>query len=202
MYIGDSTSEGQISTNYIPNPRKRLDAALKKVGVRTLYPEISGARSTLETYHGIANGATVAQDHVSSGYNGCWILALGTNDAANAVTSPTDAATRINRMMNIIGNQPVMWVAAITLLSGGQYAESGMEKWNHTLLADCERHPNMRVYDWPDKAKRKWFIPDGIHYYSPGYVARNRDIAQDSCMPFHSTGLRARPAWCSEAHRR
>jgi hypothetical protein len=36
----------------------------------------------------------------------------------------------------------------------------------------------MRVYDWPDKAKRKWFIPDGIHYYSPGYVARTHDIAQ------------------------
>ena len=24
---------------------------------------------------------------------------------------------------------------------------------------------------------RKWFIPDGIHYYSPGYVARVHDFA-------------------------
>ena len=30
----------------------------------------------------------------------------------------------------------------------------------------------MRVFDWVGHAKRTWFIPDGIHYYSPGYVAR------------------------------
>jgi lysophospholipase L1-like esterase len=178
VYIGDSTSEGETSTNYIPNARKRLPAQLRKVGVKTLYPEISGARSIVETYEGFPNAATVARDHLDSGYNGCWILALGTNDVANATTSPVGVTTRIDDMMKVVGHQPVMWIAAISLLSSGQYAEAGMQHWNQELLKVCKRYPNMRVYDWPDKAKRKWFIPDGIHYYSPGYVARTHDIAQ------------------------
>ena len=52
-----------------------------------------------------------------------------------------------------------------------------MQQWNQDLLAACRRYPNMRVYDWAAHAKPKWFIPDGIHYYSPGYVARTHDIA-------------------------
>jgi peptidoglycan/LPS O-acetylase OafA/YrhL len=184
VYIGDSTSEGQVSTDYIPNPRKRLAAVLKKVGVGTVYPEISGARSTLETYNGIPNAATVAQQHVSDGFKGCWIFALGTNDVDNAVTSPINVPTRIHNMMKIVGHEPVLWIAVISLLSSGPYSEAGMQKWNRALLADCKRYPNMRVYDWPDKAKRRWFIPDGIHYYSPGYVARNHDIAQGLVRAF------------------
>ncbi len=184
VYIGDSTSEGQISTDYIPNPRKRLDAVLKKVGVQTFYPEISGARSTLETYQGIPNAATVAQQHISDGFKGCWIFALGTNDVDNAATSPVNVSTRIHNMMKIIGHRPVLWIAVISLLSSGPYSEAGMQRWNRALLADCKRYPNMRVYDWPDKAKRKWFIPDGIHYYSPGYVARNHDIAHGLVRAF------------------
>jgi peptidoglycan/LPS O-acetylase OafA/YrhL len=184
VYIGDSTSEGQISTDYIPNPRKRLDAVLKRIGVQILYPEISGARSTLETYQGIPNAATVAQQHISDGFNGCWIFALGTNDVDNATTSPVNIPTRIRNMMKIVGHQPVMWIAVISLLSSGPYSEAGMEHWDRALLADCKRYPNMRVYDWPDRAKRKWFIPDGIHYYSPGYIARNHDIAQGLVRAF------------------
>ena len=184
VYIGDSTSEGQISTDYIPNPRERLEAVLKKIGVQTVYPEISGARSTLETFEGIPNAATVAQQHISDGFKGCWILALGTNDVDNAVTSPVNIPTRIHNMMKIVGRQPVMWIAVISLLSSGPYSEAGMEHWNRALLADCKRYPNMRVYDWPDKARRKWFIPDGIHYYSPGYIARNHDIAHGLVRAF------------------
>src|SRR5262249_44490902 len=83
VYIGDSTSEGETSTDYIPNPRLRLPAQLAKFGVTTTYPEISGARSIIETFQGYPNAPTVAQQHLSSGYKGCWILALGTNDVDN-----------------------------------------------------------------------------------------------------------------------
>jgi peptidoglycan/LPS O-acetylase OafA/YrhL len=177
VYVGDSTSEGEISSDYIPNPHQRVGAQLAKVGVKTFYPEISGARSIIETYDNFPNAATVAQAHISAGYHGCWILAIGTNDVANATVSPTGIQPRIDRMMSIIGHQPVMWIDLITLLSGGDYSEAGMEQWNHALLAACQRYPNMRVYDWAARAKQKWFIPDGIHYYSPGYVARSHDFA-------------------------
>ncbi len=184
VYIGDSTSEGEISTDYIPKPRQRLGARLAVVGVKKLYPEISGARSIVETYDNFPNAATVAEDHISAGFHGCWILALGTNDVANATTSPIGIVPRIDRMMHVIGHQPVLWIDAITLLGSGQYSEAGMQAWNEQLLSACHRYPNMRVYDWAAHAKRKWFIPDGIHYYSPGYVARAHDFANGLVRAF------------------
>ncbi len=179
VYIGDSTSEGETSSDYIPDPRKQLPAQLADVGVTTTYPEISGARSIVETYEGNPNAAEVAQAHVSDGFNGCWIIAMGTNDAADvAAGSNVGLKDRIKQMMSIIGHQPALWVDAVTLLQSGPYAESGMEQWNQDLLDVCARYPNMRIYDWSAVAKPKWFIPDGIHYYSPGYVARSHDIAR------------------------
>jgi len=178
VYIGDSTSEGEISTDYIPDARQRLPEQLADVGVTTFYPEISGARSIVETFEGYPNAATVAQNHISAGYNGCWILALGTNDVDNINTGSTiTLPTRIARMMSIIGHQPVLWIDVITLLSDGPYSEGQMQRWNTALLQACHRYPNMRIYDWAAHAKRRWFIPDGIHYYSPGYVARSQLIS-------------------------
>jgi len=177
VYIGDSTSEGEISTDYIPDARLRLPEQLADVGVSTTYPEISGARSIVETFEGYPNAATVAQAHISDGFDGCWILALGTNDVDNVHTGSTIGyAERIARMMSIIGRQPVLWIDTITLLSDGPYSEANMQQWNAALLSACRRYPTMRVYDWAAHAKRRWFIPDGIHYYSPGYVARTHLI--------------------------
>ncbi len=185
VYIGDSTSEGQISNSYIPNPHKQLAAQLAKVGVKTTYPEISGARSIVEVFEGHPNAATVAREHIAQGYHGCWILAMGTNDSADvAAGSNVGMVARIQRMMKIIGNRPVLWVDAISLLSSGPYAESGMQRWNQDLLNACSRYPSMRIFDWAVHAQRKWFIADGIHYYSPGYVARNHWIAHGLAEAF------------------
>jgi peptidoglycan/LPS O-acetylase OafA/YrhL len=185
VYIGDSTSEGMISTDYIPNPTQRLQAQLGDFGVGTVYPEISGARSIVETFQGQPNAATVAQNHVSAGYKGCWIVAMGLNDVDNQNTGGNVSyAERIDRMMSIIGHQPVLWVDAITLLSDGPYKESDMQKWNATLLATCKKYPNLRIYDWASRAQRKWFIPDGIHYYTPGYIAKTHLTAQALATAF------------------
>jgi hypothetical protein len=154
--------------------------------VRTTYPEVSGARSIVETFKGIPNGATVAQDHIAARYHGCWILALGTNDAADlAAGSEVGLKTRINRMMAIIGNQPVMWVNVLTLPGSPQYyGEDGMKHWNEDLLAACRRYPDMRVYDWAAHAKPSWFVPDGVHYTTPGYERRTRLIARGLVKAF------------------
>lgn len=179
VYIGDSTSEGEISTDYIPNRRQRLAAQIGDVGVKQFVPQISGARSIVEIYEGHPDAASVARQEVADGFHGCWILALGTNEAADvAVGSNVGLDQRIARMMKIIGDQPVLWVDAVTLVQSGAYAESGMQQWNADLVADCPRYPNMRVFDWARYAKARWFIPDGIHYYSPGYVARAHDISR------------------------
>jgi peptidoglycan/LPS O-acetylase OafA/YrhL len=173
VHIGDSTSDGLISPDYLPNPKQRINAQYAKVGATTFIPEISGARSIVETYENQPNAFTVAQQLMRSGYRGCWVLALGTNDTADvAVGSHVGLATRIREMMTLIGDQPVMWVNVKSLLVSGPYAETNMAQWDSTLLQACAHYPNMRVYDWAAAAKNRWFISDGIHYTSLGYAWR------------------------------
>jgi hypothetical protein len=135
------------------------------MGVTRFIPEVSGARSIVETWHGFPNAYTVAQQLIRRGYHGCWVLALGTNDTADvAVGSTVSLAVRVQRMMSLIGSQPVMWVNITSLLASGPYSEANMQQWDRALLRACPRYPAMRVYNWAAAAKPNWFIPDGIHY--------------------------------------
>jgi hypothetical protein len=179
VYIGDSTSDGEASAEFVSNRRLRAPAQLFKVGVKTTHMQVSGARSIYETYHGIPNAVTVAQQEVTHGFHGCWILALGTNEAADvAAGSRVGLRSRIGRMMSAIGDQPVMWVNVLTIAGSPEfYGESGMRQWDDDLLGACPKYPMMRIYDWAAHAKPGWFIPDGVHYTSEGYVARTRLIA-------------------------
>ena len=135
VHIGDSTSDGLISPDYLPDPRQRIAAQYAQVGATRLITEISGGRSIVETIDGQPNAYTVAQQLVRDGYRGCWVLALGTNDTADVyVGSKVSQATRIQRMMSLIGNRPVMWVNVKSLLTSGPYAESQMQLWNSALI--------------------------------------------------------------------
>jgi len=189
VYIGDSTSDGEALADYVPNPRLRLQAQLAKVGVSRTIPEVSGARSIVETWHGFPNAATVAKQHISEGFHGCWILALGTNDTADVQAgSSVGLSARIARMMAIIGPQPVMWVNVLTLVHSSPYTEDAMLQWNNDLLVACQRYPLMRVFDWAAHAKPGWFIPDGIHYTPAGYAIRTRLIAHALVKAFPKDG--------------
>jgi hypothetical protein len=192
VHIGDSTSDGLISPDYLPDPRQRIAAQYAQVGATRLITEISGGRSIVETIDGQPDAYTVAQQLVRDGYRGCWVLALGTNDAADVyVGSKVSQAARIQRMMSLIGNQPVMWVNVKSLLTSGPYAESQMQLWNSALIQACARYPDMRVYDWAADAQSSWFIADGIHYTSAGYAARAYLIAQALAAAFPASGHRA-----------
>ena len=189
IHIGDSTSEGLTSSDYLPDPRQRMGAQYARVGVRHSHFAITGATSIVETLPGTTNAYDVAQQYVHDGYHGCWVLALGTNDTADAyVGSNVGLSARIQRMMSVIGKQPVMWVNVKSLLSSGPYAEQNMEQWDKALLEECSKYPDMRVYDWASAVKDKWFIPDGIHYYSPGYAARAHLIADALAEAFPQSG--------------
>ena len=194
VHIGDSTSDGLISPDYLPDPRQRVAAQYARVGVTRLITEISGGRSIVETIDRQPDAYTVARRLVADGYRGCWVLALGTNDIADVyVGSRVSQAARIQRMMSVIGSQPVMWVNVRSLLTSGPYAESQMQVWNSALLQACRRYPDMRVYNWAAAAQSSWFIADGIHYTSAGYAARAHLIAQALAAAFPASGQRARP---------
>jgi lysophospholipase L1-like esterase len=186
VHVGDSTSESLVDDTYI-SPPEQLPAQYGRVGASTVNLQISGARSTgPEMVDGQPNGDQVAQQLISQGYHGCWVLALGTNDAADiAVGSNTGAAARIQKIMSIIGNQPVMWVNTITLPGTPQYyGEAGMRQWDNDLVATCPKYPTMRVFDWAAHAKPSWFIPDHIHYTPQGYIERTRAIAHGLVKAF------------------
>jgi peptidoglycan/LPS O-acetylase OafA/YrhL len=190
IHIGDSTSEGLLSPEYLPPPRERISAQYARVGATTQHFEISGARSIVETYEGEPNAYEVAEAWRRDGYRGCWVLALGTNDAADVfVGSKVGLPERIAHMMSAVGGQPVMWVNVKSLLGEGEpYAEANMLRWNDALLEACRYYRNMRVFDWASLAKGPWFIDDGLHYTSPGYAARSRLIARALARAFPASG--------------
>jgi peptidoglycan/LPS O-acetylase OafA/YrhL/lysophospholipase L1-like esterase len=188
VHIGDSTSDGLISSDYLPDPRQRITAQYAMAGVTKSIMEISGGRSIVETLPGQPNAQAVARQLIRNGYRGCWVLALGTNDAADVfVGSRVSLVTRIREMMSVIGNAPVLWVNVRSLLSSGPYSEHDMQLWNQTLLQACPRYPNMRVFNWAAFARRAWFIPDGVHFTSAGYAVRSHLIASALAQAFPET---------------
>jgi peptidoglycan/LPS O-acetylase OafA/YrhL len=190
VHIGDSTSEGLTSPEYLPLESQRIEARYADVGAVEQHMEISGARSIEEQFEGEPNAQEVAEAWKLEGFKGCWVLALGTNEAANVfVGSAVDEMERIEIMMDTIGDEPVMWVNVRSLVEAGDpYSAENMEKWDKTLLAGCLRYPNMRVYDWASDVKDEWFIEDGIHFTSPGYAARAELIAQALAHAFPAKG--------------
>lgn len=178
VHIGDSTSEGLVSEEYLPDPDQLISSQYARVGATTQHLEVSGARSIYENFEGLPNAQEVAEAWKNDGFEGCWVLAMGTNEAANvAVGSSVTYEDRIDSMMETIGDEPVMWVNVKSLETSGPYAAKNMEAWDEALLEGCDRHPYMRIYDWASDVKDEWFIPDGIHFTSPGYAARGQLIA-------------------------
>ena len=187
-HLGDSTSDGLVSADYLPDPSQRLAAQYARVGVTRSVMEIVGANSIVETLPGDEDGYQIAEGLVRQGYRGCWVIALGTNDTADVyVGSHVGLATRIKRMMSVIGNEPVLWVNLRTLLSSGPYSESDMELWNQALLAACPSYPSMRVFNWAALAQPAWFTTDGIHYTSSGAAPRAAAIADALATAFPAT---------------
>jgi peptidoglycan/LPS O-acetylase OafA/YrhL len=185
VHMGDSTSDGLISSDYLPNPADRITARYADVGVTRSIMEIAGGTSIVETINGDKNEYTIAKQLVAGGYNGCWVLALGTNDTADVyVGSNVGRVARIKEMMSVIGDQPVMWVEVKSLLSSGPYSEQNMMLWNQALQQEQQYYPNMRLYNWPAVVQSSWFINDGIHYTSYGYQQRARLIADALAAAF------------------
>ena len=120
----------------------------------------------------------VAAGIKAQGYAGCWVLALGTTDAANvAVGGSVGLPERIDQMLAAIGDDPILWVNVKTLEPTGAWSNEEMQDWNAALVAAAERYPNIEIYDWAGVVQDAWFQEDRIHYTSPGNVERARMIA-------------------------
>jgi peptidoglycan/LPS O-acetylase OafA/YrhL len=190
VHIGDSTSEGLDNAKYLPEEGQRIPTRYAEVGAKEVHMEVQGATSIEERFEGNPNAQEVAAAWKAEGFKGCWVLALGTNEAANvAAGSTVTERERIEKMMTIIGDEPVLWVNVRSLVEAGDpYSKENMEKWDEELVAACASYPNMRVYDWASDVKDDWFIEDGIHFTSPGYAARAQLIALALAHAFPEKG--------------
>ena len=198
VHIGDSTSEGLDSAEYLPEPSERIENRYHEVGVREVHMEVQGARSIEERFEGLPNAQEVAEAWQAEGFRGCWVLALGTNEAADvSAGSNVGERERIEKMMAIIGDEPVLWVNVKTLPGAPEHYEpEGMEVWDEELERACPGYPNMRIYDWAGDVKDAWFIEDGVHFTSPGYAARAQLIAQALAHAFPAKGKSPGGAKC------
>ena len=112
--------------------------------------EVQGARSIEERFEGEPNAQEVAAAWKAEGYKGCWVLALGTNEAADvAAGSTVGLRERIEKMMTIIGDEPVLWVNVRSLVPPGDpYSKRGMDEWDEELERACatlSQHARLRL---------------------------------------------------------
>ncbi len=173
VHIGDSLSVGLDSAGYVGSADARVSVRYAAIGVRTLRLESSGGRSVIERLEGQEDGEVVAKRIRKSGFHGCWVIALGTNDAANVHHgSQYGYSERIDRMMAVIGDDPVLWVDTKTTRRTGDYGAAEMRMFNQALAKAHARYPGLKVYAWSDAALDTWFQRDGIHYSQGGAAYR------------------------------
>ncbi|MGB6038910.1 MAG: acyltransferase family protein [Gordonia sp. (in: high G+C Gram-positive bacteria)] len=180
LHVGDSTSIGMNAAELQTNPALRLSGQYKSVGVKDYESDVVGGRSSLEEVDGQPNAHDSIVGDVSRGFKGCWVMAMGINDAANMeVGGPGPIDMRIDRLLAPLKGQPVMWPTIITnkLNQNPAYSNQAMQRFNRALLNACKRYPNLRVYDWAGETQQSWFSTDGVHYTEPGYVERAHRFA-------------------------
>ncbi len=179
IQIGDSTSVGVDDAARVPTPGDRLTAQYQRVGARTVTLDALGGRSIVERVNGEPNAADATAAHLAKGERGCWVIAMGVNDAANiAVGSRVNADQRIDRIMTQLRGQPVLWptVSTTPAASNKAYNAAAMRGFNDALRRATSRYPNLAVYDWAAHANANLFS-DGIHYTAAGTAQRNARFA-------------------------
>lgn len=179
VHIGDSTSTGLVKSTYIKNADDRINSQYFSIGVEKLYFESDGGRSLLEHRKENENGVMVAKRIRKNGFSGCWVIALGTNDTANvSVGSNVTREKRILKMMEVIGNDPVLWIDTATIKKTGHWSAENMKIWNNSLENTLSNYKNAKIYNWSRDVEDSWFLSDGIHYNSIGTKNRAKLIPQ------------------------
>ena len=137
---------------------------MAEIGVTDLQVEVSGGRSIVETLPGQENAVTVAQRLRDAGFVGCWVIAIGTNDAANiAAGAARQADERIVAIMSVVGARPGLVDRRridgrdLRLLGRTEHRCVGSRAERPTAVS----YPNMRIAPWSGYVRPEWFESDG-----------------------------------------
>ena len=173
VHIGDSTGVPLFDPAGVGGAELTLQERYEEIGVEVVYPDNDGARSIVERIDDRPNALDVAEGVRANGFDGCWVIMIGTNDAANiAAGASTGAEQRIRSMMDVIGDDRVMWVDAVSQRTEDVYRNASMLAWNQELYRVLAGYPNARVFRWYDVVRPVWFRNDGLHYTIEGSAQR------------------------------
>jgi hypothetical protein len=186
VHVGDSTGVGLWEPADVGgDPAATMDARYRAVGVQNVYPDNSGGRAIVERMPGQSNAVDVAEGVLAGGFSGCWVIMIGTNDAANVGAGGVPAADqRIARLLDTIGGQPVLWVNVVSRSADPVYGAAVMEQFDAALDRALGAYPNLRVLNWASLVHPDWFANDGLHYSTLGRQWRAAVTAQALALAF------------------
>ena len=162
-YVGDSISVGMVSPRQVPEAKERLSARLADVGVKQASIDVSGGRAVFEPFQGRPTTLDVLPAS-SKGYSGCYLMAVGSNDAGNiGAGADRPLRLRIDTVMKRLGGRPTLWPMVASERPGTPYSKANLDAFNRELVAATKRYPNLRVYDWASERDTSWMEGDGIH---------------------------------------
>lgn len=162
-YVGDSISVGMVSALQVPDAKERLSARLADVGVKQASIDVSGGRAVFEPFQGRPTTLDVLPAS-SKGYTGCYLMAVGSNDAGNVgAGADRPLRLRIDTVMKRLGGRPTLWPMVASERPGTPYSKENLDAFNRELIAATKRYPNLRVYDWASERDTSWMEGDGIH---------------------------------------
>lgn len=171
-----------------------LGPAYAANGWRGTVIDAGGGRAVTQALPGDSTGLDAVNQLRASGFRGCWVVALGTNDTANSLAyggtvEQQDARRRaaIDSIMTSIGlSDPVLWVNVHLVASSGYYTADAARAWNAALRSAAMRYPNLFVYDWDfvATANPAWLSSDTIHYTATGSKNRASLIADAATRVF------------------
>jgi hypothetical protein len=195
VHLGDSTSIGLVSKSFIHDESQQISGQYSAIGITTQHYDILGGRSILEGYKTNPPAKVSAQKFRDQDYHGCWVVGIGLADAAAIYRYDKGGARkRIDTLMAIVGNDPVMWINVRTIANSGLAQKEVGPPWNQALVDACPAYPNMRVYDWAATEQDNWFDKDRVHNNSVGYIAKAKSIAAALAKAFPPGGAVDRPA--------
>lgn len=162
--------EGQ----YVEGDANTMGERYRSVGVRRWVEDNSGGRAIVERAAAGRTTAVEAAEAIrAAGFRGCWVVMIGTNDAANvAAGANVGHEDRIVRLLDVLGDDPVLWLDAATVRTDTAYANVHMQAWNEALVAVTADRPNVAVLRWSERVRPEWFVADGIHMTTEGRIWR------------------------------
>lgn len=192
VQIGDSTSVAADDAGAVPSAGQTASAQYRRVGATKVTVDALSGRSVVGGPAPDAEHAVTSR--LASGSRGCWVIAMGLNDAGAISTgSSVSADQRIARIMTLLRGQPVLWPTVASSNPAKQaFNSSAMSTFNDALRRATTRYPNLAVYDWAAAANPAMFT-DGIHYTAAGTAERNKRFA-DALAVSYPPGVGATPA--------